>query len=104
MANRHAAEFYDGQFLKQTIFENLRPLWEGSGALTNFRKKFNSKHGLLQRQIHSNRDFFAVFFQEVNVCYIPDKAKAPIDQIFEQYQKLRTQIDQASEAGSVVNG
>ncbi|KAN0072294.1 hypothetical protein V8E54_009223 [Elaphomyces granulatus] len=102
MANRHAAEFYNGQFLKQTIFENLRPFWEGSVALADFMRRYNNKHRILQRHIRSNRDFFAVFFQAVDVCYIPDKAKAPMDQIFEQYQKLRTQIDQASEAGQEV--
>jgi hypothetical protein len=26
MANHHATEFYDGQFLKDSIFENLSPL------------------------------------------------------------------------------
>jgi hypothetical protein len=102
MANCHAVEFYNGQFLKQAIFENLGPLWEGSPSLDDFRTKYNNKHRLLQRQIHTNRDFFAVFFQAVEVCYIPDKAKAPMDQIFEQYQKLRMQIDQASETGQEV--
>jgi hypothetical protein len=102
MANHHAAEFYDGQFLKKSILENLRPLWEGSVALADFRRKYNNEHRLLQRHIHSNNDFFAVFFQEVNVCYIPDKAKVPMDQIFQQYRELRKQIVRASEAGQEV--
>jgi hypothetical protein len=102
MANHHATEFYDGQFLKKSIFKNLKPLWEGSMALADFRTKYNNKHRLLQRHIHSNNDFFAVFFQEVYVCYIPDKAKAPMNQIFQQYRELRKQIVQASEAGQEV--
>lgn len=102
MANHHATEFYDGQFLKDSIFDNLRPLWEGSVALAEFRRKYNNKHRLRQRHIHSNGDFFAVFFQEVYACYIPDKAKAPMDQVFQQHRELRKQIVRASEAGQEV--
>jgi len=102
MASHHAPEFYDGQFLKKSIFDNLRPLWEGSPTLAGFRRRYNDKHRLLQREIRSNGDFFAVFFQKTDVCYIPDKAKAPMDQIFQQYQKLREQIVEASEAGQEV--
>ena len=102
MASHHATEFYDGQFLKKSIFDNLMPLWEGSRVLADFRRTYNDKHRLLQREIRTNGAFFAVFFQQIDVCYIPDKAKAPMDQIFRQYQKLREQIVEASEAGQEV--
>ena len=102
MATRHAADFYDGQFLKKSIFDNLKPVWEGSPKLAEFRKAYNDKHRLLQRGIRSNDDFFAVFFHKTDVCYIPDKAKAPVDQIFQQYQKLREEIVEASDKGQEV--
>ena len=102
MANQHVTQFYDGQFLKDSIFEHLSPVWEGSVALAEFRKKYNTKHRLQQRNILSNSDFFEVFFQEVHACYIPDKDKAPMDQIFQQYRELRKQIVRASETGQEI--
>ena len=102
MANQHVIEFYDRQFLKDHMFENLCPVWEGSPALAEFRKKHNDKQRFQQRIIHSNSDFFQVFFQEVHACYIPDKDKAPRDQIFEQYRKLRMDIVRTSEMGQVI--
>lgn len=102
MANRHVSEFYDEEYLKTSIFENLGPLWKGSEQLSAFRNNYNRGHELVQRHIHSNSDFFAIFFQEVKVCYIPDKDKAPMDEIFAQYQTLRKQIVRASEAGQEI--
>ena len=99
MANKHVSGFYNGQFLKDTMFENLRPVWEGSAALADFMKKHNSKHTLRQRQIHSNEDFFTIFFHKVYTCYIPDKDKAPMEEIFQQYRELRKQIVRASQTG-----
>jgi hypothetical protein len=98
MASWHATEFYDGQFLKKSIFDSLANLWEGSRALSEWRKEYNKRQSLWQRQIFTNDDLFSVFFQKVEVCYIPDKAKAPTDQIFQQYRGLREQIIRASQA------
>jgi hypothetical protein len=102
MTNHHSTKFYDEDFLKSSIFDNLGFLWKNSEQLRNFREDYNQKHTLSQRTIQSNNDFFGVFFQKVNFCYIPDKDKAPMDQIFAQYQKLRKQIVRASEAGQEV--
>lgn len=102
MTSLHTTKLYDEDILKHSIFDNLGPLWKSSEHLKNFRDTYNRKHTLSQRGIHSNSDFFAVFFQKVDVCYIPDKDKAPMDQIFGQYQRLRKQIVRASEAGQEV--
>ncbi|KAH0565196.1 hypothetical protein GP486_001412 [Trichoglossum hirsutum] len=102
MASRHATEFYDGQFLKKSTFDSLANLWDGSPALSEWRKEYNKKHSLWQRQIFTNDNLFSVFFQKVEVCYIPDKAKAPTDQIFQQYRGLREQIVQASQAAQEI--
>lgn len=102
MAGRHATEFYDRQFLKKSTFDSLANLWDGSPALGEWRKEYNKKHSLWQRQIFTNDGLFSVFFQKVEVCYIPDKAKAPTDQIFQQYRELREQIVQASQAGQEI--
>jgi hypothetical protein len=102
MAGRHATEFYDRQFLKKSTFGGLAALWEGSPALSEWRKEYNQKHSLWQRQISTNENLFSVFFQKVEFCYIPDKAKAPTDQIFQQYRALREQIVQASQAAQEI--
>jgi len=102
MANRHVPEFYDRQFLKQSTLDMLQPLWKGSPELTKFRDEHNKHSRLYQREIHDNSDLFAVFFQEVDVCYIPDKAKAPMEQVYLQYRELRDQIVRASDAGQEI--
>lgn len=102
MTNRHTNKLYDEDVLKHSIFDNLGPLWKSSEQLKRFRDAYNRSNTFSQRGIHSNRDFFAVFFQKIDFCYIPDKDKAPTDEIFKQYQRLRKQIVRASEAGQEV--
>lgn len=102
MPTKHVPQFYENQFLKESIFDSLKPLWHGSTALADFMKRYNNKHPVKQRTIHTNPDFFKVFFHEVHAYYVPDKDKAPVDQIFLQYRRLRNEIVRASKAAQAI--
>ena len=99
MAGLHDKELYSPEVLKSSLLDHMNNLWEGSQVLKTFRDEHNQKHTIWGEQIHHNKDFLEIFFKSVNVCYIPDKAKAETADIFKQYRELREQIDHASLEG-----
>lgn len=95
----HDPDLYFGNKLKQDMFDNLGPLWMGSGVLKEFVEEYNRMHRRHDRLIRDNGDLFSVFFKNISACYIPDKARAPTSDIYRQYRELRRQIDSASRDG-----
>ncbi|KAF2466166.1 uncharacterized protein BDR25DRAFT_317959 [Lindgomyces ingoldianus] len=95
MTGLHDSHLYNNEILKTSMLGNLKPFWEGSPSLAKFRQEYNKSQPHYDRKIHDNRDFLRLFFQDVNVCYIPDKARAENEQVFGQYRQLRHLITQA---------
>ena len=96
MATFHSPEYYNESFLRETLFLNMKDLWADSKILSDYRDKYNRRNRTVQREIRTNNDLLAVFFQNVKACYIPLKVHAPTDQIFQQYRLLRHQIVSAT--------
>ena len=101
MAGFHDSHLYDKEVLKSSLLGNLKPFWEGSAELARFRHEYNKSQHRYDLKIHDNRDLFQLFFQEISVCYIPDKARAENDDVFEQYRELRRLIVHASHESQI---
>lgn len=97
----HDKEFYDGDKLKKTLFGSFGNIWEHSQILTDLKRRHDNVE-LMENEIHDNDDFFRIFFQATKMCYIPLSDKAPPDEIYLQYQKLRTLIVDGTKAGQRV--
>ena len=97
MPERHNAVFYDSSNLERSLFQKMSPLWEGSPILNEFKRKHDAMFQYDNQKIHTNKDLFDKFFKSHEACYIPSNSKAPIEEIYRQYQSLRKQIDRASE-------
>lgn len=101
MAGMHREELYDEGILKESFFWNLNDLCIGSKTLTRLREVHNSKHTRTSEQISNNKDLFRTLFKSVRACYIPNKDNVDVNTIdvFNQYRKLRGQIEHASQEG-----
>jgi hypothetical protein len=99
--SRHNPELYEPEILEATMLRNLKPLWEASDILKEFKKDHNSRQTQRAQRIDSNQDLFRVFFQKINFCYIPDKTGRPPAELYKQYGRLREQITFASQAGKL---
>jgi energy-coupling factor transporter ATP-binding protein EcfA2 len=95
----HNKDLYEPSLLKDKLLNNLQDLWEGSPTLTKFREDFNSKQQhTTSNKIFDNWDLLGKFFSAIEVCYIPDTARADTaDDLFKQYRALRSVIVQASQ-------
>ncbi|EON61597.1 hypothetical protein W97_00812 [Coniosporium apollinis CBS 100218] len=102
MPGFHAAKLYNEQTLKSALFDNLEPLWQDSPLLREFLSKYNLGHAREAHKIKANDELLKIFFHEVKVCYIPDKARAPTSEAFEQYRQLRSQIERASQGAQEI--
>lgn len=102
MSEFHDRELYDANILKTNLFRGLNNLWEGSAILGRFRDDFNKRQHRRAHRIDSNADLLSKFFSDVRVCYIPDKARAPANETFKQYQTLRNQIVEASQESQIL--
>lgn len=71
MATSHSPEYYNDSFLNETLFSNMKDLWADSKHLADYRDKYNRRNRTVQREIRTNNDLLAVFFQNVKACYIP---------------------------------
>ena len=98
MPEFHSPVFYNSDELKKLLLKNLRPLWESSTILRDFKRKHDAMFQFDDQKIHTNEDLFSKFFKSCKACYIPSSSKAPVEDIYKQYQSLRGQIDRASEA------
>ena len=96
MAKFHSPEYYNDSFLKEALFSNMKDLWADSKVLSEYRDKYNRLNRTVQREIRTNSDLLAVFFQKVKACYITLKVHAPTDQISQNNRLLRHQIVSAT--------
>ena len=99
MPTRHNTDYYSEAFHKQSLFGSMDNLWETSRQLSNFKKRHDRESVLREAEIHTNEKFLNLFFQSVEVCYIPNRGLATSAEIMRQYRVLRRQIVQAVEAG-----
>ena len=99
MPTRHNTDYYSEAFHKQSLFGSMDNLWETSKPLSNFKKRHDRESLVREGEIHTNEKFLNLFFQSVEVCYIPNKGLATSAEIMRQYRVLRRQIVQAVEAG-----
>lgn len=99
MPTLHHPDYYDEAFLKRSLFGSMENIWEHSKQLAAFKRAHDKRTDLRQRKIHNNKDFLNLFFQNVEVCYIPMRTSAPTDETYQQYRSLRERIIQAAEAG-----
>ena len=99
MPARHNTDYYSEAFHKLSLFGSMDNLWETSRQLSNFKKRHDRQSLVREGEIHTNEKFLNLFFQSVEVCYIPNKGLATSAEIMRQYRVLRRQIVQAVEAG-----
>ena len=99
MPTRHNTDYYSEAFHKQSLFGSMDNLWETSRQLSNFKKRHDRESLVREGEIHTNEKFLNLFFQSVEVCYIPNRGLATSAEIMRQYRVLRRQIVQAVEAG-----
>ena len=99
MPPNHNAGFYSETVHKQSLFGSLTKIWERSKILSAF-KKDHDKHSMVREgEIHDNKKFLSIFFQSVEVCYVPNRGLATSAEVMRQCRLLRRQIIEAVEAG-----
>ena len=99
MPARHNPDYYTELFHKQSLFGSLTNIWDKSKVLSAFKKRHDKQSIVREGEIDTNDKFLKIFFQSVEVCYVPNKGFATSAKIMEQYRVLRRQIVQAVEAG-----
>lgn len=88
---------YDSESLRWALLKDLKSLWDDSEILRKFVEKHNVNASRILGAIKTNEDLFNLFFHNISACYIPDTARAPADEVFAQYRRLRGQIFRASQ-------
>ena len=99
MPARHDAEYYSESFHKRSLFGSLTNIWDKSKVLSAFKKRHDKQSLVREGEIDTNEKFLHIFFQSVEVCYVPNKGFATSAKVMDQYRVLRRQIVQAVEAG-----
>ena len=99
MPARHNADYYTDSFHKESLFGSLTNIWDKSKVLSAFKKRHDQRSIVKEGEIHTNERFLNIFFQNVEVCYVPNRGFATSVEIMRQYRVLRRQIVQAVEAG-----
>ena len=99
MPARHNLDYYLESFHKKSLFGSLTNIWDKSRVLSAFKKRHDKQSIVREGEIDSNEKFLKIFFQSVEVCYVPNKGFATSAKVMEQYRSLRSQIVQAVEAG-----
>ena len=101
MPARHNPDYYEETFLKRSLFASMDNIWATSKELTAFKQRHDNESEVREGEIHSNESFLKIFFQSVEVCYIPNKGFATSPEVIRQYRSLRERIVQAVEAGQL---
>ncbi len=99
MPARHNPDYYTESFHKKSLFGSLTNIWDKSKVLSAFKKRHDKQSIVREGEIHTNDKFLNIFFQKVEVCYVPNKGFATSEEVMRQYRVLRGQIIQAVEAG-----
>ena len=99
MPARHETEYYSETFHKRSLLGSMDNIWETSKVLDAFKKRHDKQSLSREGEIHSNEKFLKIFFQSVEVCYIPNKGFATAAEVVRQYHILRKHITHAVEAG-----
>ena len=99
MPARHNPDYYIESFHKQSLFGSLTNIWDKSRVLSAFKKRHDKQSMVREAEIHTNEKFLNIFFQSVEVCYVPNKGFATSAEVMRQYSVLRRQIVHAVEAG-----
>ncbi|KAM0716770.1 hypothetical protein Q7P37_008215 [Cladosporium fusiforme] len=98
MTRLHNSAFYDTEQLRRSFLDRLSPLWRGSPQLEKFIDAYNERPSLRNDQkILDNDALFREFFKTIHVLYVPDRERAPTEELFRQYRALRAQIFDASQ-------
>ena len=101
MPGRHNLDYYEEAFLKRSLFGSMDNIWATSKELTTFKQRHDNESEVREGEIHSNESFLKIFFQSVEVCYIPNKGFATSPEVIRQYRSLRERIVQAVGAGQL---
>jgi hypothetical protein len=101
MPARHNVDYYWESFLKQSLFGSMDNIWETSKELAAFKRRHDKRSKMREGENRSNESFLKIFFQSVEVCYIPNKGFATAEEVIRQYRALRGRIVQAVEAGQL---
>jgi hypothetical protein len=101
MPARHNVDYYSESFLKRSLFGSMDNIWETSRELAAFKRRHDKESKAREGEINSNENFLKIFFQSVEVCYIPNKGFATAPEVIRQYRALRERIVQAVEAGQL---
>lgn len=99
MPARHNPDYYEEAFLKRSLFGSMDNIWTTSKELKAFKQHHDNESEVREGEIHSNERFLKIFFQSVEVCYIPNKGFATSPDVIRQYRSLRERIVQAVAAG-----
>jgi hypothetical protein len=98
----HTKNFYDRTYLKKSLLDSLGHVWVHSEMLAEFKKTHDRDSEYTQSEIHSNDDFIRIFFQEMQICYIPLSDKVPASELYHQYSELRNLIVDGTKAAQQV--
>lgn len=101
-ALKHSQAMSDESFLKKLYLDRRSILWEESNSsiLKEFVKDYNNKHDdAYSSHIYSNERLYNVLFDKIECCCIPnikDVEDNSDETMFNQFLRLRTQIEDAS--------
>ena len=99
MPARHKTDYYSETFHKISLFESLSNIWDKSKILSAFKKRHDKQSTVREGEIYTNENFLHIFFQSVEVCYVPNRGFATSADVMRQYRCLRSQIVKAVKAG-----
>jgi hypothetical protein len=85
----HSEDFYDDIDLKDKLFKHFGQVWDDSRILTGYKKAHDDKCTRWEDKIHTNENFFGLFFRQTTICYIPSIRNVSATQIYRQYLHLR---------------
>lgn len=101
-ANSFSANMYDEGFLEHALFDGWPRIWESSATLNALKENHDRNVKARDDLISTNEQFFRLFFQQVRMCYIPQRGKDEIlgdDKLYDQYGALRTMVMEGSMEG-----
>lgn len=101
--DHHAPQYYSETYLKDKMFDGLgdHKIWESSDELNALKEEHDREFIALADRITNNEKFFRLFFQNVRICYIPEKTKDVAEKQYEQYKVLRDMVMSGSKQSQI---